>query len=203
MATNKEVVEQLSKLLVDFFGNVNARLESIEKRVDRLEQGSPSVNEIHRVENIRDHMGDVVRAAAQSREQLLRVAGRPSQESTEPTARAAKQQCYNAHTARPRCADGNTSDARSAKRCTKLPAAPPLLPLPLPTYPLRRHQVRLICPREASHCMEHRAAVDEGWVCNHLLFVPEDYVPTVPGNNTGEPQPPPDDDSQDGHTRRT
>ena len=46
MATNKEVVEQLSKLLVDFFGNVNARLESIEKRVDRLEQGSPSVNEI-------------------------------------------------------------------------------------------------------------------------------------------------------------
>jgi len=102
MATNKEVVEQLSKLLVDFFGSVNTRLESIEKRVDRLEQGSPSPNEIHRVENIRDQMGDVVRAAEESREQLLRVAGRPSQESTEPTARAAKQQCYNAHTVRPR-----------------------------------------------------------------------------------------------------
>jgi len=86
MATNKEVVEQLSKLLVDFFGNVNARLESIEKRVDRLEQGSPSVNEIHRVENIRDQMGDVIRAAAESREHLLRVAARTSQESTEPTA---------------------------------------------------------------------------------------------------------------------
>ena len=126
-----DFIVKLNNVFVEFIGNIDRRLSSIESRVDTPEKvvqnyskGWPSATEVGKsAGDIADEMRDVVHAA-ESSEYLLNVVTRRSEEINTPSAR-------------PRCAPPKkqTSDVppKPAKRSTKngkpscshtVPAAP-------------------------------------------------------------------------------